>query len=190
MPGPLIPKSIQKEYKKLMNQVVLDLSDSIVVYNPSTIVDCPNCFYDITSNKSAGVYDTGFVAPVTLFSGTTSEVTIEPQPFDSYMCPVCWGEGKLEATSSTTISALIDFFPEELYAADVKYDPLPYGRDGKAYIIVKTSEKNYDLLLNCLYIMVNNVRYEKIKPPLYDGVGINALVLCWFTQVATDARIS
>jgi hypothetical protein len=173
-----------------MNQVVVDLSDSIVVYNPSIIVSCPNCLYDIVTNKSSGIFNASFSGPIILFSGTTSQITIDPQPFDSYMCPVCWGEGKLEATSYATINALVDFFPEELYAADAKYDPLPYGKDGKTYIIVKTSEKNYDILLNCLYISFNGIRYEKIKPPLYDGIGINALVICWFTQVATDARIS
>lgn len=184
-----IPISIQQEYKKYINQVVSDLGREIDVLSSLTTVVCPNCYWDGVTNKSSGVFDSSFVSPVTVFSSTSAERTITPIPFTRGRCPVCFGEGKLVAHSVTTITANISYYPEELGGKSEEYNVEPFGKDGKSYIILKTHEKNYSLLLNCDAIFINDVRYEKVRPPVYDGVGIHALAVCWFVEISTDARI-
>lgn len=187
-----VPISVQKNYKKIMNDVVRDFSDNVIVTSPSTKVDCPNCIFDHQTGKSAGLFDTTFVSPVVVFAGTSSEQTITPTSFDRMRCPICLGEGALERSMRTTIKALIDFFPSEI--RDQRGDDMgltwtPYGRDGKSYAILKTHEKHYELLLNALQFEFRGVKYEPIYPTLTSGVGIDALALCWIVPVGTGARI-
>ena len=187
-----IPVSIQKRYKKVMNQVVEDLSNTIIVYSPSDKVECPNCYYDSVTNKSSGVFDSSFVSSVTIFSGTSSEQVITPISFTNGRCPVCFGNGFLERELSTTIKALIDFFPSELRdqrGSDIGLSWYPYGRDGKSYVQLKTHKKYYNLLLNALFVEHAGVRYEFVQHPLFSGVGLDALVICWIIPVGTDSRV-
>jgi hypothetical protein len=186
---PRVPKSVQKRYRKVIQEVVEDLSDEITILNPSSVVDCPDCYLDELTGKSSNVFDVGFLVPVVVFAGTSSERTITPTPFTRGRCPICFGEGKLEATSVSTIKALIDFFPNEVgFPPGLEY--APYGRDGKVFAILKTHERHYEVLLNSLGIVFRGKRYEVIFPPVFTGVGLDALVSCWIVPIDTDSRVA
>jgi len=187
---PKVPLSVQQRYQSIIREVVEDLSNDVTVLNPAARVNCPDCLYDSVTNKSSGIFDSSFVAPVTVFAGTSSERTISPTAFSRGRCPICFGEGQLEATSTTVIKALIDFFPDELRAENSGLHPESFGRDGRTYIILKAHSKYYETLLNAIAVLHEGIRWELVKSPVFTGVGIDSIVTCWLVQVATDGRIT
>lgn len=185
-----IPLSIQKNYKKVMNEVIKDLSDDITVVSAPQKIDCPNCVYDSVSKKSTGIYDTSFSAPITVFSGTSSERTVSPVSFTRGRCPVCFNEGVLVIENKATIRGRFDFFPDAVSTGPGKgLVPEPYGRDGKTYSQITAHCKYYELLLNATYVEFFGVKYGFIFPPLLSGIGIDAVVNCWVTPLETDSRV-
>ena len=185
---PKIPISVQKKYREIIQEVVKDLSNDVTVLNPSDIVNCPNCYYDERTGKSSGVFDASFVVSVVVFGGTSSERTVVPSSFTRGRCPVCFGEGKLEATSVSVIKVLIDFFPREV-GFPPGMESTHYGRDGKVFATLKAHKKYYEILLKSLGIIYRGKRYEVIFPPVFTGVGIDALVTCFIVPIDTDARV-
>lgn len=183
-----IPNSIKNNYKKIINEVVFDLSHDVVVYSPPSLVDCPNCIYDSVNKKSTGVFDTSFVAPVTLFTGTSSQRTVTPTSFSRGRCPICFNEGTLKALVKTTIQGIFSFYPDTNGGTDGLI-PEPYGIDGKIHAQLKTNCQHYELLLNADYVEYSGVKYGFTYKPLLSGIGIDAIVNCWLTQLDTDSRI-
>ena len=125
----LISKKIKKDFKKIVEQLVTDLSQPLTIVQESPLfVDCPNCIWDSINKKSSNVFDASFSGPITIFTATDQERTISPISFSAGRCPVCIGEGQLFTTKEICIAAMVNF----ISVADRggRYFDLPAGKEG------------------------------------------------------------
>jgi len=170
MPKQLISKSVKKEFKKIIQQVVLDLSQRLrIIQESPSFVDCPNCVWDSINKKSSNVFQSSFTAPTTIFASTDQERVISPVSFTIGRCPVCIGEGQLFTTKEICIPAMVNFISGDRGG---RYSDLPIGKEGVNFLVVKTLACHYELLLNNeIFIVHNNVKCEKFSPPFVRGMG-------------------
>lgn len=192
MPKKLISKQIQRKFNKIIQQVVADLSESLIVVQESPMfVDCPNCLWDSINKKSSNVFDSSFVAATTIFVGTDQERTINPVSFTLGRCPVCLGEGQLFTTSEVCIPALINFVTPGARNGPI-YQELPAGKEGSVVVTVKTHACFYDLLTsNNIFVVHGNIKCEKFMPPIVRGMGgEEALVEMWLLTSESGERVT
>lgn len=170
MGRPLIPKHVKKQYKQMMQQVIQDLSEPLIIVQESPMfVDCPNCIWDSINRKSSNIFDSSFTGPVTIFQSTDQQRTISPISFTSGRCPVCIGEGQLFTNKEVCIPALINYMDT---SNALKYEDTPAGKEGVNYVRVKTLACHYDLLArNAVFVIHNNIKCEKFRPPMVRGLG-------------------
>jgi len=186
MPRKLVPNSIKTEFKKLTQQLVLDLSGNLTIVQESPMfVDCPNCIWDSINKKSSNVFDASFTSASTIFASTDQERTISPVSFTGGRCPVCIGEGQLFTSKELCIPAMINFFS----AADDRqggFVQMAAGKEGKNSLLVKTLACHYELLLNNEIFMVHGgIKCEKFTPPIVRGLGgVEAIAEC--TMLTTE----
>ena len=192
MPRKLVPNRIKTEFKKLTQQLVLDLSQNLVIVQESPLfVDCPNCIWDSINKKSSNMFDASFTSPTTIFAATDQTRTISPVSFTGGRCPVCIGEGQLFTSQEICIPAMINF----LSAADDRqggFVQLAAGKEGKNSLLVKTLACHYELLLNNEIFMVHNgIKCEKFTPPILRGLGgEEAITECIMLTVEVGQRTS
>ncbi len=71
MPKKLVTDRVKKDFKRLAQQLVLDLSQPLIIVQESPMfVDCPNCIWDSINKKSSNVFDASFVSSTTIFVST------------------------------------------------------------------------------------------------------------------------
>lgn len=171
MAKPLVPSKVKKHFKKIVNQLVLDLSQSVRIIQESPMfVDCPNCIWDSINKKSSNIFQSSFTTPITIFSSTDQERIISPVSFTEGRCPVCIGEGQLFTTKEICIPAMINFIGRDERGG--RFLDLPAGKEGVNFLVLKTLACNYELLLNNeVFIIHNNVKCEKFQPPFVRGLG-------------------
>lgn len=185
MGKPLVSKKVKKHFKQLTQQLVLDLSQPLVIVQESpSFVQCPNCLWDSINKKSSNVFNASFTAPTQIFSGTDQQRTINPVPFVLGRCPVCIGEGQLFTNKDVCVPAMINFMGN-------KYEDMPAGKEGTNYILVKTLCCNYDLLArNEIFVVHNNIKCEKFKPPFVRGLGGEEAVVEMVLQTTEAGQLS
>jgi hypothetical protein len=171
MPKKLISNKTKKDFKKITQQLVLDLSQPLrIIQESPSFVDCPNCVWDSINKKSSNVYQSSFTTPIIIFPSTDQERTVGPTPFSEGRCPVCIGEGQLFTAKEICIPAMINYISHNDRGG--RFTDLPAGKEGMNFLIVKTLACNYELLLNNTIFMVHNaVKCEKFSPPIVRGLG-------------------
>lgn len=171
MPRKLVPTSIKKEYKSLIHQLVLDLSQPLCVVQESPMfVDCPNCIWDSINKKSSNVFDASFVASVNVFVGTDQQRALTPISFTEGRCPVCIGEGQLFTKKEVCIPAMVNFIGRDERGS--RFIDMAAGKEGVNFMVVKTLACNYELILNNeVFLLHNGVKCEKAQPPFVRGLG-------------------
>jgi hypothetical protein len=171
MPRKLVTRKVKENFKRLTQQLVLDLSQPLVIVQESPMfVDCPNCIWDSINKKSSNIFDASFAGPITIFSGTDQERTISPFPFTLGRCPVCIGEGQLFTNQEICIPAMVNFISGR--GPDGRFIDLPAGKEGENLVIVKTLACHYELIENNhIFVIHGNVKCEKFNPPILRGLG-------------------
>lgn len=171
MPRKLVTKRMKKDYKKKIQQLVKDLSQSLVVVQESPLfVDCPNCIWDSINKKSSNVFDSTFVTPILIFDNTDQSRTINPISFTEGRCPVCIGDGQLFTNKEICIKAMVNFFSETGRRGSFMSEAA--GKEGISLVIIKTLPCNFELLTNNELFFINtNVKLVKFKPPFLRGLG-------------------
>lgn len=189
MPRPLVPQKVKREYKKLIQQLVLDLSQDLTIVQESPMfVDCPNCVWDSINKKSSNVYEASFTVPVTIFTSTSDERTITPIPFTGGRCPVCIGEGQIFTNKEICIPAMINFISAVSTRAD-GFASTAAGKEGVNPVLVKTLACHYELLLNNeVFFIHQNVKCVKFKPPFLRGLGGEDAVCEVILQTADEGQ--
>lgn len=168
MGRPLVPRKVKEHFKDLTQQLVLELSQPLrIIQDNPMFVDCPNCIWDSINKKSSNVFDASFTAPIQIFPSTDQQRLIFPISFTTGRCPVCIGEGQLFTTKEICLPAMINFI-----RAGGQFDDLPAGKEGVNLVMVKALACNYDLLArNTVFIIHNNIKCEKYRPPIVRGLG-------------------
>jgi hypothetical protein len=186
----LIPKNVKKEFKKITQQIVRDLSQPMTIVQESPMfVDCENCVWDSINRKSSNVFDASFTTPINIFVGTNQQRTISPIPFTSGRCPVCIGEGQLFTNQEICIQAMINFMGSG--SSGAKFENLPAGKEGTNFALVKTLACHYDLLArNEIFIIHNNIKCEKFRPPFVRGMGGEEAIAEMVLQTTEAGQLS
>lgn len=182
----LVPTKVKKDFKKMAQQLVLDLSSDgmVVVQESPMFIDCPNCIWDSINKKSSNIFDSAFVASVVIFTGTDQERTVNPISFTSGRCPVCIGEGQLFTNQELCIPAMINFISG---GQGGRFDDLPIGKEGTNFVLAKTLACHYNLLeRNTTFVIHNGIKCEKYKPPFVRGLGGEEAV-CEMVLQTTEA---
>jgi len=171
MPKKLISKKIKKDFKKITQQLVIDLSQPLTIVQESPLfVDCPNCIWDSINKKSSNVFDASFSGSTTIFLATDQERTISPVSFSAGRCPACIGEGQLFTTKEVCIQAMINFISPTDRGS--RYFDLPAGKEGVNFMIIKALACHYELFTNNnIFVVHGNVKCEKFRPPIVRGLG-------------------
>jgi len=166
----LISNKVKHQYRKVMQQVIKDLSEPLTIVQESPMfVDCPNCIWDGINRKSSNIHDSSFVAPTDIFIATSEQRTISPIPFTSGRCPVCIGEGQLFTNKEICVNALINYLDT---SSMLEFQSTPAGKEGVNLLRVKVLACHYDLIArNEIFVVHNNIKCEKFKPPFVRGLG-------------------
>lgn len=88
---------INSTFKTLFNDAIDALLESTALTRPcqlifgdASAIECPNCYFDVVSQRSNGIYKSG---------GSI--------PFYQGVCPYCFGVGKIYTDSTSTISMAV-----------------------------------------------------------------------------------
>lgn len=197
-----IPTSIKTEFKLGFAEYIKKMGRQVIIYLEPTIVDCPNCILDNVSKKSANVYNEFFKLPVNIFPGTVFQRVIYPQPFNvtsvsgvqydptnanpkilmTTVCPVCFGNGKLESPNSTCIIAVVTAGHNETAKRDQYFDTSA-GRDGFMGTRLKTYECNLAVCREAIYYLIDGVKMKNEVPPKLKGLGNLAITECYLSMI-------
>jgi hypothetical protein len=186
----MVPRKVLTHHKKLVQQLVLDLSQDLTIVQESPLfVDCPNCIWDSINKKSSNIFDASFTVPTTVFAATDQSRAISPVSFTLGRCPVCIGEGQLFTNKEVCISAMVNF----LSPSDDRgggFIQLAAGKEGKNTLLIKTLACHYELLLNnSIFMVQGGVKCEKFSPPIVRGLGgEDAVTECWLQTTETKQR--
>ena len=204
-------KKIQKEFDKKMGKFIVINGRPIIVNLQKIRSDCPNCINDAHFNQdeSTNIYNQGFIRPVLVFPGTTSEEIIYPQPFNvtalpsgivfdptntnpkilsTVVCPVCKGRGELFYQPDVCINANFNWHPRSGPADGMIMDKSP-GRHPDNVGIIKTELCNFAICRDARsFIVDEGVVCEMIVPPTKKGIGEDAFVEIYVQKVdSTDS---
>ena len=187
MARPLISKNIKKQYRKIIQQVITDLSEPLIIIQESPMfVDCPNCIWDSINRKSSNVFDASFVTPVVIFTATDQQRTISPVTFTAGRCPVCIGEGQLFTNQDICVNALINYLDSAL-----EFESTPAGKEGVNFLRVKVLACHYDLIArNDIFVVHNTIKCEKFKPPFVRGLGGDESICEFILQTAEVGELT
>ena len=189
MPRKMITKKVKQQYKRIMQQLVEDLSQNLVIVQESPMfVDCPNCIWDSINKKSANVFDSTFTSSVTIFQNTDQERVITPISFTSGRCPVCVGEGQLFTNKEVCVPAMINFMsPSSSRGAEFLSSAA--GKEAQNFLVVKTHACHHDLLVdNEVFFVHGNIKCTKFRPPILRGLGGDEAVAEIMLQTADEAQ--
>lgn len=150
--GKMVKQKHLNLYKKYIEALIGDLGDSVEV-GTHTSNRCPNCYYDNVHRCSLNKYN-----------GTG------PEPFRGGFCPVCEGKGEVLTEEVKTVKCIVNWVNpnenDDFVAKEGGIVELVYAK-------IKTYVKNYDLLKNSDYVMVDGVRTRLkniIKRGLKDNI--------------------
>lgn len=178
--GTIVTNAIRKIYRDLIKDVVKDLGESIYVYGAPEEEDCPNCLFDLSTGLSKNVFDSSFVTPVILFGET-----INPTSFSRGRCPICKGKGKLYNRTPSNIRALVKWRVE-----DSDMEQTPAGAEGSNLVRIKARKSSYVRIRDCEYAVIDGVRCELVKPPVFRGLGKqDELVVAYFQAVGVGHSV-
>lgn len=187
----LISQKIINSYAKIIKQVVKDLSKCIFVYGDPISEECPNCVFDVTHQKSAGVRKwkpSG--SSYTAFPDTEYEHTyLESNTnFTRGRCPVCFAEGKVSRPDKVNINALVTWKRGTTYENEEEW--LPAGLDNVLSCRIKTKVCNYDTVKNAEYFMIDDIKMVLFRQPDFYGLGgTNSLCIAYLID-ANDAYLT
>lgn len=177
----LTPPGLKNEIRAKFGELIRENSKSICVYSPSLTEGCPNCIEDHTG-ASTNVYDSGFIAPVTIF-----DRVITPTPFTRGRCPVCLGKGVLEQEVKSTIKVLVRWNP----MSKGTMEKTPGGIEGANVVLIKASKCHYDLIRDCIKAVVDGVECTLYLPPTIRSEGsVDMAVIAYLvaTEVGSSTR--
>lgn len=165
----LIDDPFINEYKAAQRNIIVDLSVDIIVGLAPLEAECPNCRYTRMDNASIASHRS-FVGPITVFSGTSCERTINNTPFRR-TCPICKGLGKLQCANEVTIPAMINWDISRFDASSDHIPDTPAGLSFQKIIRIKTDINYWDFIYKAKYFLVDGIRFESIQAPYKRGMG-------------------
>lgn len=177
-----ISKRIKEKHKKAIQSVIQGLSRKVEVYKQPRKLECPNCYYDKFTDNSTGKCKFDNVVDANMAQAnyeSNGGEGLHYKWFKFGRCPVCRGQGYLTIKRKVWADCQVNWDPSSTSNA-VTYTAA--GTEGSTVVELKTDPKNYDLFKNSSRIVVDGVECKLSKPPIFRGLGTQAvLVITAFT---------
>jgi len=178
----------KERFKAIMQNTIKGLGRRVQVYKPSARGECPNCFFDKSTNSSTGTCKWTALEANTkqteyeIVTGPTA--TLRYKFFKVGRCPICKGKGFLETPRKVWVEALITWNPG---GGGNNMSRTPAGSEGATVIELKTDPRFYELFKNCEKVIIDKIECRLAKVPMLRGLGNETvLVVTLFTAEAND----
>jgi len=142
-------------FKDRIEQIIADLGRTVTFVLIPRHIDCPNCGWDFTQNRSNNIY-----------TSNASGETLNKSFPQGQRCPVCHGKGKLEFQRSINHTCLIGAGPppEEFDYEEFGVKPTDVRRLKNAIAIIEDIQQ-------AQYANIDGVEYEKLTFVRKSGLG-------------------
>ncbi len=172
-------------YKKIVGSLINDLSKAVEVFKKPLKNECPNCYFDKTTNTSTNTCR--WTLPETLQKQqeyvNSGGIGIRYKFFSKSRCPICKGKGFLEVFRKQWVNCKVTWNP--LDTSDFLVGPS--GIDTKLLVELKTDPKYLQLFSTCDTIKIGDISCKLYKPPIVRGLGNDSiLVVIAFTDQVID----
>ena len=170
-----VSKYTKARYKKIVGSLINDLSKSVEVFKKPVKYECPNCYFDKTTNASTNTCK--WTLPETLQKQQeyldSGGLGLKYKFFSKGRCPICKGKGFLESVRKQWVNCKITWNPMDTSEFLVG----PSGIDTKLFVELKTDPKYLKLFTNCDIIKIGEVSCNLYKPHIIRGLGNDSVLV-------------
>ncbi len=163
-----IPSTVIDIFEREVDALIRDLGKKIkLIYKP-TIIDCPNCIFDLIGRKSANRFQSG-----------------GPQPFsDGARCPYCRGTGKTEQENSEIILGLVDWKPRDYqdFGISVQNSNAIVGIKTLATDAVKI-QRATEAIVDYAISDIIKLRCRKLRDPMTTGLKNSRYAISFWQRI-------
>lgn len=153
----------KRRFKNAWKSVSNGLGRRIVVYQPDTECECPNCYYDKVNRTSSGIC-----------KGSPGD----PNYFAVGRCPVCLGKGVLVTTRRKCIEGIVIWNPSGDRMNSLTFTEA--GFEGATKVEIKTDPCNLELIKNAKYVLIDGLKCKLSNPPIIRGLGEKDILIALF----------
>jgi hypothetical protein len=156
-------RKAKTRFNKGWKRTVRGLGRRVVIYLPSTRVECPNCYYDKVNRVSSGIPK---VSPG------------DPNYFTVGRCPVCYGKGVLTTVRKRCIEGIVNWNPAGDQMNSFTFTQA--GWEGATRVEVKTDPCHLDIIKQAERIVIDGINCKLSNPPIIRGLGSKQILVAHF----------
>lgn len=168
-----IGKKTKERFKRGIQNVVKGLGDEVLVYKSAIESQCPNCFFDKSTDSSTNKCKWTALEAYNKqeeYEIETGKSDLKYKFFKLGRCPVCKGDGMLSTSRKIWINCLITWNPpNNIYTSA--------GSETVTVVELKTDPKYQELFNSCKEVFVHGVKCVLSKPPFQRGLGNNSILV-------------
>lgn len=155
------------KFRNSARDLINSLSRPVAVYSEPTKTECPNCFFDKTTNLSTGVCKWTAIEALNkqnewIVAGNT---TVMYKYFVRGRCPICKGVGFLTEDIITYVDCVIN------WNSTNDTTQTSAGREGSNIVKLKTEPANFELFITSTKLIIDGVTCKLARPPILNGIG-------------------
>jgi hypothetical protein len=165
-------------FKRAMRDIARDLGRQVRVYHLLKKNECPNCYYDKSTDSSTGKckWSTPLEARAKQqeYEALTGKTDLRYKFFKVGRCPVCKNIGYLAVYKRQWVQCLVNW-DTDTYSNESIYTQA--GKSSASYVELKTDPKYLELFKKCTRIEVDGVPCRMESPPAMRGLGNQTVLL-------------
>lgn len=168
------------KFKSSMKKLIGGLSRRVVVYEPSINNECPNCYFDSTTNTSTGKCKWSPAEATNKQSewASAGNTNVMYKYFLNGRCPVCKGAGFLQTKRKRYVDCLITWRYNEIGTRTYT----PAGTNDPIWVLLKADPVYMGLFRNAEKLVVDGIECSMAGYPTLRGLGNDSvLVVTAFT---------
>lgn len=167
-----IPSALFDEHEWVVDYLIDNGRNCTLVY-PQKQLECPNCYLDVDTNKSTGIYKDG-----------------GPIPFTNYtICPHCEGEGHLTEEQTEVIKCRV-YYNSKLFMSNEDFDRrgnIKIDADTVQIVTYMTNlsklERAKNLIVDSDISTSKKYRCQPLSSPLPHGFRHNRYIIQYWQRV-------
>jgi hypothetical protein len=164
--GRFVTSAHKTLFANRIRQIISDLGRTVTFVLTPLQINCPNCGWDYTQNRSNNIY-----------TSNASGVTLNKSFTQGTRCPVCKGKGKLEFQRTVDQTSLIGFGPPP-----EEFDYEKYGAKPTEVVRLKNAIAIALDIDQAQYAKIDGAEYEKIAFPRQTGLGTLAFLTTYWKR--------
>ena len=171
-----IHEKTKQRFKRAMRDVVQGLGRQVKITYLVKKEECPNCFYDKSTNSSTGrcKWSTPLEARTKQqeYEVSTGNTDLRYKFFKLGRCPVCKNVGYLAIYKRKWVTCLVNWGYDTNTPVYTQA-----GLSSSAFVDLKTDPKFLDLFISCISLEVDGVSCKVDGSPAIRGLGNQSVLL-------------